>query len=352
MPNWGTTLCRVSGDQKEVARFAREILGHKGGDDDDLSFSFKRIIPSPEFPEIDFSGDICSLLYLIANDKNNVFSNFLSFLKAEPQTIPPFLLFDGGRSRFDPKSDVSCAEYLREIFAADGVLPDDKNQSFDDAVRFRVYKLGINSLFSEENVVFVAKILEDYRDSANISPPHVIVRHALSRIRAGGDGDVEKKFSPRYQPLVKADLSAGLGRLKFFSDCGYADWYPWRLGNWGVKWDAGEFCLLSKTDECIEFIFDTAWSFPEPVFVRLAEIFPSLRIYCAFCEPGMLVCGDGHFGVGSGDAPFRYGEDSDGSRFSAIHEIVYGVSESDFSEEIDDAVDNVFLREDNIRGDN
>lgn len=64
-----------------------------------------------------------------------------------------------------------------------------------------------------------------------------------------------------------------------------ADWYVWNTANWGTKWDACHAELVDGTvDGERTYQFSTAWSYPEPVFVRLVELFPELTFRFAFEE--------------------------------------------------------------------
>lgn len=51
---------------------------------------------------------------------------------------------------------------------------------------------------------------------------------------------------------------------------GFKTWYDWRLCYWGTKWNA---CDSLRCGD-IEVFFNTAWSFPEPLFKKLCELFP------------------------------------------------------------------------------
>lgn len=53
-----------------------------------------------------------------------------------------------------------------------------------------------------------------------------------------------------------------------------ADWFHWRVDNWGTKWNAYE------QEETIgnKMIFNTAWCPPTPVIDKLATMFPTLKI--------------------------------------------------------------------------
>lgn len=65
-----------------------------------------------------------------------------------------------------------------------------------------------------------------------------------------------------------------------------ADWYRWNVANWGTKWDA--VCDQKPTGQPsggrMVYLFRTAWSFPEPVYTRLAGMFPELMITFEFEE--------------------------------------------------------------------
>ena len=68
---------------------------------------------------------------------------------------------------------------------------------------------------------------------------------------------------------------------------GYRDWYDWQLENWGCKWGCDEFTWQS--DDQTAFSMLTPWSAPEPIFKKLAELFPTLTFACHFVEEGMGV---------------------------------------------------------------
>lgn len=48
---------------------------------------------------------------------------------------------------------------------------------------------------------------------------------------------------------------------------GSKDWYDWCCSNWGTKWNA---CQCERSEDSIDF--ETAWSWPEPVMLKLAEL--------------------------------------------------------------------------------
>jgi hypothetical protein len=68
--------------------------------------------------------------------------------------------------------------------------------------------------------------------------------------------------------------TAGRLRLQAILETGFAGWYSWNTANWGTKWNSYSFHPVS--DDPLEFLFQTAFSFPKPVFAALAREYPSL----------------------------------------------------------------------------
>lgn len=52
------------------------------------------------------------------------------------------------------------------------------------------------------------------------------------------------------------------------------NWYDWHRDFWGTKWNA---CYCNIVDDNT-VSFETAWSLPEPVLLKLSEIFPEEEI--------------------------------------------------------------------------
>ena len=60
---------------------------------------------------------------------------------------------------------------------------------------------------------------------------------------------------------------------------GYTTWYDWCCDKWGTKWNA-----CDEHWEGNDLQFSTAWSMPEPVFEKLAELFPGVTIEVSFAD--------------------------------------------------------------------
>lgn len=90
-------------------------------------------------------------------------------------------------------------------------------------------------------------------------------------------------------------LEKGRKCLQAVAETGYPDWYEWSIANWGTKWGAYAYEDRERGDGRFVFKFETAWSFPEKVFRKLAEMWPTLTIaVVALDEGGNFGC-DGEF---------------------------------------------------------
>lgn len=60
---------------------------------------------------------------------------------------------------------------------------------------------------------------------------------------------------------------------------GFKDWYSWSIANWDTKWNAYS---TSSNDNSV--IFDTAWSTPMAVVVKLSSMFPDVEMTLEFAD--------------------------------------------------------------------
>lgn len=73
---------------------------------------------------------------------------------------------------------------------------------------------------------------------------------------------------------------------------GYADWYAFRVNEWGVKWDISSDdvdCELNKEDNSLTAWFQSAWSPPIEAYHNLIELGFDITAY--YYEPGVGFCG-------------------------------------------------------------
>lgn len=98
--------------------------------------------------------------------------------------------------------------------------------------------------------------------------------------------------------LVENDPAAlveGAKAVKCLKETGSPDWYEWSIQHWGTKWGAYDYEERERGDGRFVFKFETAWSFPEPIFRKLAETWPSLTFDIVSHDEGDNFGCDGQF---------------------------------------------------------
>jgi hypothetical protein len=98
-----------------------------------------------------------------------------------------------------------------------------------------------------------------------------LVNHVLEAIR----GDESEQFID-FNKIVPEpdDVKASHG------DHGMPAWYNWRVQNWGTKWNA--YHIDEEGPDALRF--DTAWSTPLPVLIKLSSDFPSIKIHLDYAD--------------------------------------------------------------------
>lgn len=124
------------------------------------------------------------------------------------------------------------------------------------------------------------------------------------------------KVAAAYLALNPEYERQGRQRLANVAATGFASWYPWAIENWGTKWNSYSFEIVQEHRSKLEITFNTAWSFPEPVFRKIAELFPKLKFDCAAFDEGWGFAAVGAF---NGEPAFTHVEPTD-----TIYEFVYG----------------------------
>lgn len=70
---------------------------------------------------------------------------------------------------------------------------------------------------------------------------------------------------------------------------GHTTWYNWCCDKWGTKWNA----YSNEQEDEDTIIFETAWSNPEPVMLKLSEMYPEATIEHWWADEDMG-SNDGH----------------------------------------------------------
>lgn len=141
-------------------------------------------------------------------------------------------------------------------------------------------------------------------DFESLTPMPEILGQVISPVRRGENGRI--MLNPDGELLTKG-VEANEEQQAVLDKLTHTDWYSWSIHNWGTKWNSYSYSLISSVPERFEFLFDTAWSPPEPIFHRLADEFPELAFEIAFFDEGWNYAGtasikDGLASVNSTDA--------------------------------------------------
>ena len=111
-----------------------------------------------------------------------------------------------------------------------------------------------------------------------ISPIKIISQEEFveqeERISKGDLTDSEKKFG------VSRGITEKM-KKNFIKRFGYADWYSWKLNEWGTKWNSSEVCWNDSSDHVS---FSTAWSTPFPIFEKLSKKYPEARFEVEYSD--------------------------------------------------------------------
>jgi hypothetical protein len=60
----------------------------------------------------------------------------------------------------------------------------------------------------------------------------------------------------------------------------------WNIENWGTKWNAVDVVITEDQPDIYALMFYTAWSEPLPIYQKLAELFPDIRMNGTYFEGG------------------------------------------------------------------
>lgn len=76
---------------------------------------------------------------------------------------------------------------------------------------------------------------------------------------------------------------------------GAKDWYDWNRWHWGTKWNAYEIEIDGN-----QIRFNTAWNAPDPIYQKLAEMFPDYNIEVVYADED-YGCNTGRYEILDGD---------------------------------------------------
>lgn len=127
-----------------------------------------------------------------------------------------------------------------------------------------------------------------------ISGDPKLIEAFFKAVKGDTDDDLIEvnKIIPYPEHFAKADANAEKLRKK--PGANWADikdgynhgGYEWCVANWGTKWGLYSFRNLRHYQRSALVTFDTAWSPPCPVILKMSEMFPLLTFNLKFYEQG------------------------------------------------------------------
>jgi len=94
--------------------------------------------------------------------------------------------------------------------------------------------------------------------------------------------ELNDNTSPLHKKEGETDKDFKEKRRRFIKEYGSDNWYDWCIYNWGTKWNASNDSLSYEGLENISF--DTAWSTPMRVLIKLSEMFPKVKIEVDYAD--------------------------------------------------------------------
>lgn len=117
-------------------------------------------------------------------------------------------------------------------------------------------------------------------------------------VKAWERGQFLQEFIPVPQALIDTTAGSPTDEVKDADNqakYGYANWYSFRVNEWGTKWDVGynedydnEARRVGENSVFLEF--DSAWSPPLKAYEKLVDM--GFIIDACYFEGGMGFCGD------------------------------------------------------------
>ena len=110
------------------------------------------------------------------------------------------------------------------------------------------------------------------------------IARACARARKNGQTTCDEYSSKQWVQAQKTfDEWADVGDVyeSNLKKYGCSTWYDWRCWHWGTKWNAVD-SVWSSDGRSLSL--ETAWSFAEPIFNKLADKFPMVEIYVEFAD--------------------------------------------------------------------
>lgn len=95
-----------------------------------------------------------------------------------------------------------------------------------------------------------------------------------------------QSFIPMPEELENTTSPPTKRNPKLIKKFGADNWYDWKNNNWGTKWDTYDGDMDTPASEELTCNFQTAWNLPEPIFVIMAKLYPTMTFLIETVEEG------------------------------------------------------------------
>lgn len=119
-------------------------------------------------------------------------------------------------------------------------------------------------------------------------------KESIADFRKGCFGHIENETYP--DRSVRFDFNKIVPVPAFISNDGITfgsreditgrNWYNWNIESWGTKWNSYDLQFKCEEPERLVFMFDTAWSPPDPILDTLGRWFKELAITIEYFDEG------------------------------------------------------------------
>ena len=308
MPNWMTTRCKISGTPEQMQEL-RKFAFRGEPESDTQTIDFNKIVPMPP-----------AILESIKNNESlenypDKHAAFFLLVLNHGDMLPHELFFELRlqTSSFstwpERQSDlVTSRQEVIDFLDAINLETGISTKQLSREALIRAFRATTTSLLGGDAIAKMEKWCKNK-----------LLRHGVvySEVALDGLSLTDLVILWKKIPGFSSDVKSGVLQLRVLAETGYPSWYEWSIANWGTKWDVDEINIIYEDKGRLDFTFDTAWSFPEPIFHTLAAKFPEMEIWCASIEEGNIICGCGHF------TPVRNGEAGEEFSFCAEEEMDY-----------------------------
>ena len=97
---------------------------------------------------------------------------------------------------------------------------------------------------------------------------------------------------PQRQQQCRINIELGRTCANNIRLYGHPTWYGWSIEHWGTKWNDYHCTMDDNADEnSLSGYFDTAWAPPEPIYHKIAALFPCIQIEVQYIDEGGFFAG-------------------------------------------------------------